>query len=83
MNIVTCDEAFGSINGIKDPKILGVGVFRLLHAFFFTKNAVIWKSLCDFFSHGMLSLSVCLCDWTLVSFIVDGQRLSIAASWLA
>lgn len=81
-NMSTCDEAFGSINWIKDPEILSVCVFRLLHAFFLTKDAVIWKPLGNFLSHGMLSLSVSLCNWTLVSFVVDGQRLSVAAAWL-
>lgn len=77
----TCDKALGSINGIENPKVLSICVSRLLHAFFFTENAVIWKSVCNFLSHSMLRLSVSLCDWTLVSFAVNGQRLSVAAQW--
>ena len=75
----TCDKALSSINRIKNPKVLGVCVLGLLHAFFLTKNAMIWKPLCNLLSHGKLGLSVSLCDRTLVSFVVNGQRLSVAA----
>ena len=65
-----CDEALGTINGIKHPEKAAVTT-RLLHAKLLAKDAMFRKPFLDEIAHCLLSLSVCLCYWTVVCLVVN------------